>query len=199
MSSQVSKPGRRAPGEDIVAAARRLLAETGENFTIQQLVDEAGIALQTFYRYFPGKDQLMLAVLKESVAESCALMADAAAVYDDPVVRLEVLIKAPLNGLDKDYVSRGRLITREHFRLLQIFPDGVREATKPFADMVAAVLADAERQGKLTPIDIEYDAWAINRLVMTTFHQAAFSDLEGLDALNDHLWRFCAAALGYRR
>ncbi|MGE0878712.1 MAG: TetR/AcrR family transcriptional regulator [Acidimicrobiia bacterium] len=198
MSSQVPRTGRRAPGEDIVAAARRLLDEAGENFTIQQLVDEAGIALQTFYRYFPGKDQLMLAVLGEMVAEACAAMALGAAAYTDPIERLEFLVTAPLRGLNRAGVPRGRLITREHFRLLQIFPDGVRAATKPFSDLVVAVLEDAQRQSKLTPIDIERDAWAINRLVMTTYHQEAFSDLDGLDEVNDHLWRFCAAAVGHR-
>ena len=56
----------------IVAAARRLIAERGERFTTQELVKEAGVALQTFYRLFGGKDQLLLAVFEDLIAESCA-------------------------------------------------------------------------------------------------------------------------------
>ena len=46
----------------IVAAARRLIAERGDQFTTQELVKEARVSLQTFYRIFGGKDQLLLAV-----------------------------------------------------------------------------------------------------------------------------------------
>ena len=37
-------------------AARRLIVAKGEEFTTQELVAEAGVALQTFYRYFASKD-----------------------------------------------------------------------------------------------------------------------------------------------
>ena len=47
----------------LIDAARRLVAEKGENFTTHELVKEAGVALQTFYRYFAGKDELLLAVI----------------------------------------------------------------------------------------------------------------------------------------
>ena len=46
--------------KSIVAAARRLMESKGPSFTTQELIKEAGIALQTFYRYFPGKDYLLL-------------------------------------------------------------------------------------------------------------------------------------------
>jgi AcrR family transcriptional regulator len=38
----------------MVDAARRLVAQKGERFTTQELVKEAGVALQTFYRHFEG-------------------------------------------------------------------------------------------------------------------------------------------------
>ncbi|WP_138985403.1 helix-turn-helix domain-containing protein, partial [Mycobacterium avium] len=42
-------------------AALRLIREKGDSFTTQELVKEAGVALQTFYRYFATKDELLLA------------------------------------------------------------------------------------------------------------------------------------------
>ncbi|HEU5307899.1 MAG TPA: helix-turn-helix domain-containing protein, partial [Acidimicrobiia bacterium] len=57
--------------EAIVAAARRLVTERGDQFTTQELVKEAGVALQTFYRIFGGKDRLLLAVFEDLIAESC--------------------------------------------------------------------------------------------------------------------------------
>jgi hypothetical protein len=48
----------------IIETASRLITEKGSEFTTQELVKEAGVSLQTFYRYFPSKDQLILAVLE---------------------------------------------------------------------------------------------------------------------------------------
>ena len=67
-----ARRGRSSRRTLIVAAARRLIAERGERFTTQELVKEAGVALQTFYRIFGGKDQLLLAVFEDLIAESCA-------------------------------------------------------------------------------------------------------------------------------
>ena len=58
--------------KSIVAAARRLVETKGPNFTTQELIKEAGIALQTFYRYFPAKDYLLLPVIEDVIDENCA-------------------------------------------------------------------------------------------------------------------------------
>ena len=55
-------------------AARRLIAVKGDEFTTQDLVKEAGVALQTFYRYFAGKDELILAVIADAMTEACAIV-----------------------------------------------------------------------------------------------------------------------------
>ena len=80
----------------IVDAARRLIAERGERFTTQELVKEAGVALQTFYRIFAGKDQLLLAVFDDLIAESCAEYEAAAADLPDPVSRLRFYVTVPI-------------------------------------------------------------------------------------------------------
>ena len=55
----------------IVAAARRLTETKGPSFTTQELIKEAGIALQTFYRYFSSKDYLLLAVIEDIIEDNC--------------------------------------------------------------------------------------------------------------------------------
>src|SRR5438876_21944 len=83
----------------IVDAARRLIAERGEHFTTQELVKEAGVALQTFYRLFSGKDQLLLAVFEDMIAESCMQYEDAARELPDPVARLHFYVTEALRSL----------------------------------------------------------------------------------------------------
>src|SRR2546423_10218460 len=83
----------------IVDAARRLIVDKGENFTTQELIKEAGVALQTFYRYFGSKDELLLAVIEEMIAESCALWRKQATGVDDPVERLRSYVTSALASL----------------------------------------------------------------------------------------------------
>ena len=57
-------------------AARRLIDAKGDEFTTQELVAEAGVALQTFYRYFASKDELLLAVIGDAMTDACERWAE---------------------------------------------------------------------------------------------------------------------------
>jgi AcrR family transcriptional regulator len=182
----------------IVDAARRLIAERGERFTTQELVKEAGVALQTFYRIFAGKDQLLLAVFEDMIAESCAGYEAAARPLPDPVARLRFYIDETLRSLGNPDAGIGpRFVTAEHWRLHQLFPDEMSQATQPFTDLVARQLEAAAAEGLLAPADPQRDAWFVTKLVMAVFHHYAYADGElDAQAIGDDLWSFCRTALG---
>jgi AcrR family transcriptional regulator len=182
----------------IVDAARRLIAERGERFTTQELVKEAGVALQTFYRIFSGKDQLLLAVFENMIAESCAEYERAAADLPDPVSRLHYYVTITVAGLDATAAGIGpRFVTAEHWRLHELFPDEMTHATQHFTDLVARQLELATADGLLASTDSQRDAWFVTKLVMAVFHHYAFAD-QPPDArvVSDDLWDFCRRALG---
>jgi TetR/AcrR family transcriptional regulator len=184
--------------KEIIDAAQRLLHTQGdEGFTIQQLVDEAGVALQTFYRHFAGKDQLLLALLERSIAEFCAELREATQEIDDPVERMRVYVTRPL-GLQRGGNSPdARAFTHEHFRLYQLYPDEVSRATGAFAALVLESLEAARAHGLAISPEPPRDAWMITELVMTTFHHYSFMELgPDADAVIAHLWQFCRAAIG---
>jgi AcrR family transcriptional regulator len=185
-------------GKEIIDAAQRLLHVQGDDgFTIQQLVDEAGVALQTFYRHFAGKDQLLLALLERSVAEFCTQMRTVTDAIDDPVERIRVYVTGPLGLLRNGTNPDARAITHEHFRLYQLYPAEVASAVGGFADLVLESLDDAHARGLAASPDPQRDAWMITEVVMTTFHHYSFTDLgDDADAVIDHLWHFCRGALG---
>ena len=106
-------------------AARRLIAVKGDEFTTQDLVKEAGVALQTFYRYFAGKDELILAVIADGMTEACARWTESAAGLPDPLARLRFFVVATLERLNdgKSQDAMGtRFVVSAHWRLHRCIP-----------------------------------------------------------------------------
>jgi TetR/AcrR family transcriptional regulator len=198
-SAAARRNGTRGPAntEALLAAAHRLVLERGENFTTQDLIKEADVALQTFYRHFGGKDQILLAVLGDLISGHCANLAAEGAAIDDPVDRLHFYIGGTLSTLGAPGASGARFMTSQHWRLHQEFPVELAAATKPFADLVQTVLESGRDAGRLAPRDPERDAWLINKLVMSVFHHYAFVDDDPTAAtVADDVWQFCLAAVG---
>ncbi len=116
----------------IVAAARRLLAEEGyDRVTMKQVAREAGVAQGLIHYYFSGKDDLLLAVLRETlegyVREQRAMMRSL--IESTPegdvesVVEGDGLVEAAL-AATKGLVSR----TPEWYKLrYELFAMGLRD------------------------------------------------------------------------
>jgi len=58
------------PVVEILAAARRCYGDFGIAATgMKEVAAEAGVARSTLYRYFPGRDELLIAVIREEMLE----------------------------------------------------------------------------------------------------------------------------------
>ena len=192
----------------IVDAARRLIRAKGASFTTQELAKEAGVALQTFYRHFAGKDQLLLAVFEEEINAGAARLDAAARELPDPVARLRLLITSTLRSLhdqggaspdDPNGHLGPRFVTAEHWRLHQLFPDEMARINQPFADLVERELREAAALGLLKPPNAARDAWFVMKLVMSVYHHYAFATAhESLEDIAEHLWAFCLTAFNGR-
>jgi AcrR family transcriptional regulator len=179
----------------IVEAARRLIDIKGPSFTTQELVREAGIALQTFYRYFPGKDHLLLAVIENIVYESCQGYKQAARKLRDPVDRLRFYVTSTLEGANT--TGGPSFVTAEHWRLQTLYPQEIERATRPFTALILEDVRAAEVQNELNPGDAEYAAWLVTQLTMAVFHHYDAGGFdEPVQVVADRLWNFCLGALG---
>ena len=191
--------GTRGPAntEALLAAAHRLVLERGEDFTTQDLIKEAHVALQTFYRHFGSKDQILLAVVGDLIAAHCESLATKAAELDDPVERFHLYIIDTLGVMGSDSGAAGaRFMTSQHWRLHQEYPEALAEATRPFADLVQHELEQARDAGLLQPRSPERDAWFINKLVMSVFHHYAFAaEEDDASTIAEDVWQFCLAAV----
>ena len=57
----------------ILEAARTLVAETGVDATMEDIARHAGVAVGTLYRHFPAKEDLVAAVVEDSLAQMASL------------------------------------------------------------------------------------------------------------------------------
>jgi AcrR family transcriptional regulator len=76
-----------------VHAAMGLLNETGNlNFTVQDVVDRSKLSLRSFYQTFASKDDLLLALFEEQIANTAAWQRDTMAKHDDPIEQIRVFV-----------------------------------------------------------------------------------------------------------
>src|SRR3954471_24871184 len=74
-------------------AAFELIDEKGTTeFTIQEVIDRSKQSLRGFYQYFDGKDELILALFKETVRESIEDYESALDEVTDPLERLRTFV-----------------------------------------------------------------------------------------------------------
>jgi AcrR family transcriptional regulator len=103
--------------QNIIDAARRLIMEKGGAFTTRELAKEAGVAMQTLYRYFEGNDQLLLSLFEEMIADQVESYRQSSDDQPDPVARLRGYVLSTLATLDGGALDRvaARFITAEHW------------------------------------------------------------------------------------
>lgn len=124
--------------EKLIAAARTLYSQSaGRDFTVQEVANVAGVSLQTFYRHFKSKDDLMLAVYESTVQESAEALRATCGSVEDPVERLRVCTVAGLRrGLKRHAGVHIWMVVTEHARLARTFPDEVVEAFRPYQNLL---------------------------------------------------------------
>jgi AcrR family transcriptional regulator len=74
-------------------AALELMADgDGKEFTVQEVVERSGQSLRSFYQYFGGKHELLLALFEESVRTTADKLGAEIAKEKDPLERLHQLV-----------------------------------------------------------------------------------------------------------
>lgn len=180
-----------------VAAARSLAEETGSSsFTVQQVVARSGQSLKSFYRYFEGKDDLLLALLEEDIAVGALFLSEFMHAHDEPTSRVRewlVGLFELMSAGDQGYVS---LLVREHQRLAESRPAQMDVAVAPFLELLSNALEDGASAGVVRAGDPRRDAHLVFQLALSTIHEM----VSGRDTRNptdvvDYLWNFCWAGL----
>jgi AcrR family transcriptional regulator len=122
------------------AAIELFNSGSGKDFTVQEVVDRSGQSLRSFYQYFGGKHELLLALFEESVRSTTEYLGEKVAAEDDPLERLHSFVVEyhhlcrPTADKESGVVGRPPFMAEFAQQLLTEHP---KEAARVFSPLVA--------------------------------------------------------------
>jgi len=198
--NRVGDTGGRVIAHDIVDAAWDLvLTSEVTDFTVKQVAKRANVALQTFYRHFDSKDELLLAMFEEAIEQGAKPFITESARLP-PVERLHHLVTVPLLLNYDDRAKRiNRWRSRERQRLEEVFPHEVEAVLDPFRVAVVDAIVAVCEAGEATCDDPEITGTIMVHLVQTMTYAVHGGGVVADPAeLAEQVWRLCWQGLATR-
>ncbi len=163
---------RRAAAQDeverLVAAAFRVIERTGHlEPKVSDILREAGLSNQAFYRHFRGKHELLVTVLDEGIRGLARYLEQRMAGVEDPVEAAREWIRGmAAQALDPSGARASRPFALARGRLAESFPTEIAESER----LVAAPLREALARGRVNrhmpEVDPETESEALYHLMM---------------------------------
>ena len=189
--------------QGILDAAFSLIDERGTTqFTIQEVVDRSKQSLRGFYQYFEGKDELLFALLEESIRESLDDLRAAVESESKPLERLRAFTIRlhewcePL-GTRRKRGSHNRVpISEFSLQLALKDPERLVAAMAPVSRMLVDVLKAAVDAGALQVANTQRAAMLIQQTVMYGWLMNRLVQNSRARVTAEDAWEFCLHGLG---
>jgi AcrR family transcriptional regulator len=151
----------------LVEAAFVLIERTGElEPRVSDIVREAGLSNQAFYRHFPSKHALLVAVLDAGVRMLASYLAHRMAQVESPTAQVREWMRGMLEqALDPAGSAATRPFVLARARLAETVPDEVAASEAQLTALVRDAIRAGVETGELPGADPERDA-------ETLYHQA---------------------------
>src|SRR5215510_5758067 len=157
----------------LLDAAFALIDERGTSeFTIQEVVDRSKQSLRGFYQYFEGKDELLFALLEESIRESLKDLHSAVESESKPLARLRAFTIRlhewcePLGPRRKRGAHNRLPISEFSLQLAMKDAERMAAAIAPISRMLIELLEAAVAADSLKVTDTRRAALLIQQTVM---------------------------------
>lgn len=172
---------------------------TGSNdFTVQQVVERSGQSLRSFYQYFAGKYELLLALFEESVWSTAQHLDEVVSEQDDPMERLRVFVfeyyrvcapPRPGQPISKDNGPHPAAIAEFAQQLLTEHPKEAALAFGPLVTQLEQLLSDAAATGALrSGLDHRRIAGVLLQAIMFNAFATTISGIPVGDGGDEALW-----------
>jgi AcrR family transcriptional regulator len=133
-------------------------SESGKEFTVQEVVERSGQSLRSFYQYFGGKHELLLALFEESVRSTADSLREKVAGEDDALARLHRFVveyyrvcRPARPGKSKSKLPMTRVMVDFAQQLLTAHPAEAARAYAPLVALFGEVLDEAADAGVIRP------------------------------------------------
>jgi AcrR family transcriptional regulator len=194
---------RRARAEEevrvLVSAALRVLTR-GSPLTVAAVLDEAGLSTRAFYRHFPGKDELLLAVYEHHLRRARERLARALGAARGHRGRLEAWVDDALSfAFHPRRAAVTRVLDAEAARLQFSFPSEFATIGEAGLAELRAILRRGRERGSFPDADPEADARTIHAVVWSVNQARLRGEPVTREQARAHVLRFCLPALGVGR
>jgi AcrR family transcriptional regulator len=187
----------------LLDAAFELIDEKGTTeFTIQEVVDRSGQSLRGFYGYFESKDELLFALLEESIGEAITDLREAAESETKPLARLRAFTIRlhewcePI-GAKRRRGSHDRAPLSEFSMQLALKdPERLAAAMAPISRMLIELLEAAIANGDLEVDDPQRAALLIQQTVMYGWFMNRLVPNPRRRVTPEDAWEFCLHGVG---
>ena len=174
--------------ERCVAAARELATETtSANFTVAQIAERARLSLKSFSRCFPGKDELLLALLEDDSQIGARVLAQRVGERDTPEAALHACVTELFALIaESGQLGYASVLSREHRRLSEHYPLELRVALAPLVELLAHHIDAAT-----STTDARRDAETMFRILLQGIDDVIVGRVKDATELGEYLWHFC--------
>jgi AcrR family transcriptional regulator len=138
------------------AATELFASSPGKEFTVQEVVERSGQSLRSFYQYFGGKHDLLLALFEESVQSTARELKERLAGNDDPLERLRCFVveyyrlcRATSREVEASPSGRTPFMTEFAQQLLTSHPKEAARVFAPVVTLFEGALHDAAAAGAI--------------------------------------------------
>jgi len=187
----------------LLDAAFDLIDEKGSSeFTIQEVVDRSGQSLRGFYQYFEGKDELLFALLEESIGESHQDLVEAVESETDPVARLRAFTIRlhewcePIGAKRKRGAHDRAPLSEFSLQLALKDPERLAAVMAPVSRMLIELLEAAIASGEIEVPEPRRSALLIQQTVMYGWLMNRFVQKPQARVTAEDAWEFCLHGLG---
>jgi AcrR family transcriptional regulator len=139
------------------AAVELINSSPDKEFTVQDVVERSGQSLRSFYQYFAGKYELLLALFEESVRSTAEQLRELVAEEDDPLERVHRFAVEYYRMCRPAAKSRAKraptpaAMAEFAQQLLTAHPKEAARAFVPLVSLFEELLNDAEAAGAIRP------------------------------------------------
>ena len=188
--------------QGLLDATFALIDERGTTeFTIQEVVDRSKQSLRGFYQYFDSKDELLFALLEESIRESLKDLRSAAESESKPLDRLRAFTIClhewcePLGPRRKRGAHNRVPISEFSLQLALKNPERLAAAMAPISGLLLELLKAAAAAGALHVTDAQRAALLIQQTVMYGWLMNRFVQNSRARVTAEDAWQFCLHGL----